>query len=390
MSSILSERHKHSSEQASILLRKIAEEIVKDRNKDLQELDTVDIRGKGRLDKSLIKYNDERFAFRRKILLSKNDYELPFEPNTKYLQLWYMMDHLGQYITDISNNGLHGLLEGRPTLTLVPIDLGFEHMPEEPRSIATNFNTGTDSISELEGELIVTDNYPRLRHFTNTALYPTTKLSIMFRFYSTDWTADDIGGGSFIFRRFSTKRDDADNGFALAFDEDGDVCFHVYDTGVWYKRKIDNLLLNAYYDVVCTYDETAGATAADRIKMYWHRTLQAVQDPVVRQDVDDANTLVLPPTTELKHFVGGRSLRDGYFKGILQDYREYHPINTVPSRQVLTPTQVKNWFTNRLTIENTAFGNVSVVGFFNVADNDLNNPYIPFPLVPAMNRGTVT
>ena len=379
MSSILADRNKHSGEAAAIILRKIADEIAKEKQVDLAQLDTVDIRGKGRLARSLIKYNDERFAFRTTLSITKKDFMLPFEPNTKHLKLWYMMDHKGPQILDLSGLQHHGELEGHPTLSSVPIDLGVHQWSTEPKSCAMNFNTGADSISALQGELIVIPDHPALQVLTNNDLYPDYKcFSLMFRFLSTTYAADTTGGGT-IFRRFGTKRDNASNGWLAAFDSDGDIVLYVFQNGTWYQRKVDNLLTNNIYEVVMTYDERAGTTAADRIKIYVHKYTDPVPPTVFNEAVDDPlGSFLLPATNEHKMFIGGRSTRDGYFKGWLQDFRIYAPDFRVPDRdrKPLTEQQVKNWFKNKLTISNAQFGGVAVTGYFNLSLESLNHPTI--------------
>ena len=388
MSSILSERHKHSSDQAAILFKKIAEELVKQANEQNQLLETIDVRGKGRFSSSLIKYNDERFAFRRTIDVTKDDFELPMEPDTKYIKLWYMMDHLGPQILDVSNHGFHGSLEGHPTLKNVPVDLGMEQWSTEPESIAMNFNTGTDSISALEGELIIVPDHLEYNVLWNDDLFPVyKKFGFMFRFLVTDSSADTSNG--IIFRRFATKRDSSQNGWLLAFDDDGDFVFHVLQDNVWYRRKVDDLLLNTIYEVICTYDEQAGSTAADRIKIYIHKYVDAVPGTVTDSSVDDsASSFVLPTNPEYRLFIGGMATRAGYFKGWLQDFRIHAPDNRVQERSVITPAQAKNWFTNKITLGNTAFGDVAIVGLFNLSDETLNPPAPTIESItpPVLNR----
>jgi hypothetical protein len=378
MSSILSERNKHSGEAAAIILRKIAEEIAKSKQESLSNLDTVDIRGKGGFSTSLIKYNDERFAYRKLVPTNKTNFELPFEPNTRYLKLWYMMDHKGPQILDLSGLSHNGELEGHPTLTSVPVDLGIDQWSTEPKSSAMNFNTGTDSISALQGELIVIPDYNILRVLTNDPIYPThKKFSISFRFLSTTYAADTANGGN-IFRRFATKRDDPNNGWLAAFDSGGDLVFFVFQDGIWYQCKVDNLDTHTIYEAVLTYDESKGSTNLDRIGIYVHKYTDPIPDEPENLAVDDSgSSFLLPPVTETKMFIGGRSARDGYLKGWLQDFRLYVPDYRVENRQVLTTQEIKHWWTNKLTIQDTPFGNVAVIGQFNLSLEEYNIIDIP-------------
>ena len=343
MSSSFNTIRKHTSDPNALRIKQLAQELAKQRSDNTSaDLESEDIRSQGRMDHSTIKINDERLKFLTTIPVTNNNdfYEMPNEPDGDKLKLWLMMDHLGRRIQDASGFLHHGILLGHPTMHRSPLDMGFMQTSAAPAFPAMSFNTALDSVGNPTGEHIQVVNHPDLQfsQFSNG-------FSIAFRFNAVDFSFDTTSGS--FNRRFASKQDDPDNHWVVVFDVTGDIDFQVTDNGTLYKRDFDNLQLNTWYQTVMTYDPNAGATSADRIKIY--------VDGIEGSSASGV-TLIPPPQQIRNLYIGARTASTAFFRGFIQDFRIYMD-------KVLTQQEVTNLNTNELSISDIPKGRVFVINY---------------------------
>lgn len=364
MSSAFDILSNYASDNFTPKIKQIRREIIKEKTKDLR-LESESLRSEGRNSHAVVRFNDESLKFATSIPagVAHSIWELPVEPDGNTLRLWFMLDHLGTYIKDISGFNHNGYLFGHPTLTRTTLNMGFMQTSASPGFPAVVFNSILQEIptqsgddigdpseifSSVTGECIVVQNHDDI-DFTTSGF--NKKFSVCFRFYAFDYSVDATNNG-YIFRRFACMRSDANNGWLIAFTDTGNLVFHVYDSSTWYRRRINTLSLNTWYDVVCTYDPAA----SPRIKIYVNAS---------DTSVDDSGSSFLLPYTTWFHLNIAVNIDTinltgvGFFRGYIQDFRLY-------MNRILTGTEVTNLYTNKLTTQNTALGNVAVVNYFTI------------------------
>ena len=341
MSSSFNTIRKHTSDPNALRIKLLAQELAKQRSDNTErDLESEDIRSQGRMDHSTIKINDERLKFLTTIPVNNDPYHMPMEPDGDKLKLWLMLDHLGTKVKDASGFGHDGNLHGHPTMHRSNLDMGFMQTSASPAFPAMSFNTALDSVGNPTGEHIQVINHPDIQfsQFSNG-------FSIAFRFNCVDFSFD-TSSGSFN-RRFASKQDDTNNHWVVVFDVTGDIDFQVTDGGTLYKRDFDALQLNTWYQVVMTYDPNAGATSADRIKIY--------VDGVEGSSASGV-TLIPPPSNIKNLYIASRTSSTGFFRGFIQDFRIYMD-------KVLTQSEVTNLNTNELSITDIPKGRVFVINY---------------------------
>lgn len=335
---------KHSSDPHALRFKELAAELAKSKNTaNANDLESDDVRSQGRMDHSTIKLNDERLKFVFPINAS-TDYifEFPTEPDFDKLKLWFMLDHLGTKIKDMSGFKHDGFLLGHPTLHRAPLNLGYLQTSASFGFPAMSFNTALDTVGNYTGEHIRVPDHPDLR-FSNFA----TGFSVCFRFSCAEFAREDTDEGIFN-RRFASKLDDANNHWVIIIDELGGLVAQVTHNGVLYQRDVDDLELSpAWYQVMMTYNPNAGATSADRIKIY-----------VGGNEVSSPTniSLIPAPVTQKDLFIGARYAGNGFFRGFIQDFRIY-------MNKVLTPTECFNLNANEITIDDIPKGHVFIIQY---------------------------
>lgn len=342
---------RHSLDATNVRIKELTQELARQRS-DIagSQLETDDVRSQGRMDHSTIKLNDERLKFITTLNAASTDffYEFPTEPDFNNLKVWFMLDHLGARMRDMSGLGNDAYIAGHPTLRRAGLDLGFQQTSAGGGTSATPvmlFNSGTDVVSQNNGEYIWIPDNPSIQ-FTQF----TTGFTITFRFNCLDFNAHIHPEFGSFGRRFASKSDNATNGWNLIVyptnveGTQGGVEFQIVHDNITYKRRTTGYLSNTWYQVVITYNPAA-ATADQRIKIYTAGT---------ENSVTGITTLTLPPSTNLR--IGARSSDSGFFYGYIHDFRLYMD-------KVLTQTEITNINQNEMTIDNITKGHVFVVQY---------------------------
>jgi hypothetical protein len=346
---------KHSLHSTSIRIKELTQALAKQRS-DLanSQLETEDIRSHGRMDHSTVKLNDERLKFITTLSASNSDffYEFPTEPDHDKLKVWFMLDHLGARMRDMSGFGNDAYISGHPTLRRVGLDIGFQQTALGgglAATVAMIFNSGTDVVSQRNGEYIwIPDNTS-----IQFKLFPVG-FSITFRFNALDFNNHSSAEFGTFIRRFAAKTDDALNGWNLvlfptnAAGTQGGIEMNILHDGVTYKRK-SSVVFTAglWYQIVITYDPNL--TADLRIKIYIAGT---------ELSAPGVTTVVLPTHPNLR--IGARDSETAFFYGYIQDFRMYMD-------KVLNQTEITNINTNEMTIDNITKGHLFVVQYALVA-----------------------
>src|SRR5215210_3769021 len=207
MSSGFNVIRRHARDAHAIRIKELTQEIARQRSQtSASQLETDDVRSMGRMDNSTIKLNDERLKFVTLIDAANTDhyFEMITEPDLDKMKVWFMLDHLGSRIRDMSCFGNDAIVSGHPTLRRVPLDLGFHQTSARSGTPAMLFNSGTDVVSQTNGEYIWIPDNPSIQ-FTNPA--HSAGFSICFRFNCLNFLNHDPVGGGSATRRFAAKTD---------------------------------------------------------------------------------------------------------------------------------------------------------------------------------------
>ena len=309
-------------------------------------METDDIRSQGRMDHSTIKLNDERLKFMTLIGNPDITYEFATEPDFNYLKVWFMLDHLGARMRDMSGLGNDAFIEGHPTLRRAGLSLGYMQTDAAPATPVMLFNSGTDVVSATNGEYIWILDNPSIR-FTTFA----TGFSLTCRFccldFSTHYPNPDNPNSSYA-RRIAAKSDNATNGWTLLVyptgTNTGGIEFEIMHNGTGYARLSTGYTAGLWYQIVITYDPNA----SPRIKIYTAGTENSSSSTF--------NTAI-PTYTNLR--IGARTSTTGFFRGYIHDFRLYMD-------KVLTQTEITNINTNELTIDNIEKGHVFMLQYSTV------------------------
>lgn len=339
MSTSIQRIRQFTSRDLQLKIKLLFDKFVENAIKSNPELDISDLRSLGKMSRHIVKVDSDRLAFA--IGLPKTrQYYYPLEgPGYDPCKLWFLMDHLGTTIKDISGHGHNGILLGHPTMHRAPINMGYLQTDASFGFPAVAFNVGGDSVNATEGEAIRVPDHPDI-----CINNKTNGFSITFNFNSIDGS-QHVGPGFNFNRRFWAKTDDSTHNLTIAFGGgQNDLEFHVVDDGVLYRRELSSLNTSLWYQIALTYDPNAGPLDTDRIKMYRNGTELSAS----------TLTSVLPaslPNTDL--YIGSRDAGLGWFRGYIQDIRMYD--------FVLSPTQVSNLQANRVTILPIPIGQVATV-----------------------------
>ena len=341
---------RHSSNKAGVRIKELTQELAR-RKSELAGtvLETDDVRSQGRMDHSTIKLNDERLKFASTLSSSNTDffYEFQIEPDFNFLKVWIMLDHLGTRIRDMSGFANDARVEGHPTLRRENLDLGFQQTSPQTAATPTMlFNSGTDVVSQTNGEYIWIQDNPSIQFIQFPAGF-----SIALRFKCLDFNSYFSPPLNITnFRRLATKRDDTTNGWALTVfptnvdGTQGGVEFEILHNNVQYSKRTTGYTAGLWYQTIITYDPTQ-ALAANRIKIY----TAGVENSVTSTFGNNLNT-----TTNLR--IGARGSESGFFYGYIHDYRMY-------MGKVLTQSEITNLNSNELTIDNITKGHSFVVQY---------------------------
>ena len=330
MSTAIQRIKQFTSRDLQLKIKLLFDKYVENILKNNPELDVSDLRSLGKMSRHIVKLDSDRLAFA--ITIPKDrQYYYPLEgPGYDPLKLWFLMDHLGSTIRDISGHGHNGFLNGHPTMHRAPINMGYLQTPASFGFPAIAFNVGGDSVNATEGESIRVPDHPDI-----CINNKTNGFSLTFNFNSLD-SSQHVGPGFNFNRRFWAKTDDATHNFNVAFGAgQGDLECHIVDDGVLYRRELSSLNTDQWYQIAITYDPAAGSSEVDRIKMYRNGTQLAAS----------TLTSLLPaslPNTDL--FIGSRDQGLAWFRGYIQDIRMYD--------FVLSSTQINNLVTNCVSILN--------------------------------------
>lgn len=338
MSTVISRIRQFTSKDLQFKIKELMDKFVKSTLAN-STLNLSDLRSVGAMSRHIVKYDDERLQFVNAIPNDRQFY-YPLEgPGYDGLSFWFMMDHLGTKVKDLSGKGHDGILLGHPTMRRIPIDLGYLQDPTNPGAPAIEFNGGGDSVSATEGEAIQIPDHPDIQTKNKTN-------GFTFTFTFNSYTFDQHVGPGFNFnRRFLNKRDDADHSVVLAFGTGGDVEFSVFDDNIEYVMDLEALNINQIYRVAARYDPNGGSTSADRISMFLNGT---------DQSSGSTPGLFIPPTLpNTDMYVASRDQGRAWFQGIIQDLRMYN--------RALTDTEIANLNTNGLTILPIPKGQVAMV-----------------------------
>jgi hypothetical protein len=300
------------------------------------------------MDHSTIKLNDERLKFITKLGGANTDffYEFPTEPDFNFLKVWFMLDHLGARMRDMSGLGNDAFISGHPTLRRAGLDLGFQQTAAGGGTSATPvmlFNSGTDVVSQKNGEYIWIPDNDSIKFIQFSVGF-----SITFRFNCLDFNNHESEFGPFL-RRFASKTDDVSNGWNLVVyptntaGTTGGVEMNILHNGVTYNRRTTGYASNTWYQVVVTYNPNVAASL--RIKIYTSG---------IENSLTGITTIALPTQTNLR--IGARDFETGFFYGYIHDFRVY-------MGKVLTQTEVTNINTNEMTIDNIAKGRTFVIQY---------------------------
>src|SRR5687768_5319969 len=344
---------RQSFDATGVRIKELTQALATNRSKlEGSQLETDDVRSLGRMDHSTIKLNDERLSFGTVLSASNTDYryELPDEPDLKYLRIWYMMDHLGAKIRDISGFQNDAFVSGHPTLRRAFLNIGFQQLQTSPATPVMLFNSGTDVVSQTDGEYIWIPDNTNIR-FSNY----DNGFSVHFRFNCLNFNTHFTDAGGSFFRRFASKTDDPNNGWSIVVYPTGTIVngvathggveVEIRDNGIEYSRRTAGYSTGLWYQVVVTYDRNAGDTSEDRIKIYTGG---------FETSMDSSFGTILATTTNLR--IGARSSGSGFFHGYIQDFRMWFD-------KVLTEQEVINISENDLTISNIEKGHVFVVQY---------------------------
>ena len=313
-------------------------------------METDDVRSMGRMDHSTIKLNDERLKFITTLQGANTDffYEFPTEPDFNFLKVWFMLDHLGRRMRDMSGLGNDAFISGHPTLRRSGLDMGFQQTASGGGMSATPvmlFNSGTDVVSQLNGEYIWVPDKPAIQFI----LFPVG-FSICLRFNCLNFNqyySPSLGFSNY--RRLVTKRDDLANAWAFtvyptnAEGTQGGVEFEIMHDNVAYSRRTTGYNINTYYQVVVTYDPNV--TADQRIKIY----TGGIENSIPSTFGNNLNSI-----TNLR--IGARGAESGFFYGYIQDFRLY-------MGKVLTQAEITNLNSNELSIDSILKGRLFVVQY---------------------------
>ena len=349
---------KHARDATSIRIRELAQELARQKSQiQGSQLETDDIRSQGRMDHSTIKLNDERLKFGTTLAAGNTDFyhEFPTEPDFNYLKVWFMMDHLGTKMRDMSFFNNDAVIVGHPTLRRLPLDLGFQQLSSSPGTPAMLFNSGTDVVSSTNGEYIWVPENPTIQ-FSNS-LYPNG-FSIGLRFNCLDFSSHFPVGGGEIQRRIASKTDSTVTGDDVITPTDGwmlianaaadgsnrGITFMVMQNSIIYQKRVSGFVVGGTYQLIVTFDKTQ-PIATNKIKMYVGG---------VESSVTNTTTFLLPLHPNLR--IGARDSVSGFFRGYIHDFRVY-------MNKVLTQAEVTNLSNNDVTIDDIAKGHHFIIQY---------------------------
>lgn len=305
------------------------------------QLDKPDFKAVNRPVLSRLKYHDKHIftASRNMNLL----YYSPLEPDGDIVVGLWKLDHNGRYAADASGFANHMTIIGNPRL-----------------------KKGID-IAGLGGSLyMVFDDNNRCYIADKPKLNSTSYrngFSLTARIYPFDISDSDVSAGGLRYRHIVSKHDDTtgDNGYAMAVTPDGHVVFTIWrnGTGLSVTTAAGVIVVNTTTDPITSYDLAVTVSMDGRgiptaAKLYvnnvGYTTITTSHLPLMEGDTLKALRVgaLFPYNDDIQ--------KPWYkWKGGIQDFRIYR-------EKVLSDTEVSNYYTNKITIRNIAYGQAALAG----------------------------
>jgi hypothetical protein len=303
---------------------------------DLVSSDNEDIYTNAQIMETAIKYHSE-LSSTHKFTFIKN-YYLPFEPDGNQVKLWLRGQNTGNTVKDRSTFNHTADIHGDPTLVDGTIDLGiFDGGAVKSRAL--RMNRPTSDYQTLEW--LQVPDHADLKIGTLV-----TGFSIFVRFRMKE-IADQGGIAATIFE----KTDDATptNAYMLQVLSDGRLLFVVKKGGTTTAKyaAVGSIVIDTVYDVFLTFT-VSGAVE--------HIYINGV-DKTLTTFVGTVNWQEITTNHDLYLFTRGSNLDPrGSVYGDLYDYKYY-------SERVVTQTEVTRHQTNKWSISNIPFGQVTIINY---------------------------
>ena len=334
--SFLSSARKGGANQSSRVLKELANKIQKlyTANVVIQEEGLLDT---GRLSKGRVLLQD-RLRYASQITTIPNAY-VPIEPDADKLTFWIKGNHTGLYLQDLST--FDNVITCKYDKHLCVVDSGGLDMGY----LGTFNGTASSPCWKLNGvneAAEVTDN-------TRIQVKATT-----IGFSVTAWVKiSDFTQHNGSNRRILAKKDDASNAYSLFVTSSNKAVWAVKFNGTEYKVETPATLQeDTWYFIAATFKSTA--TVEARIYLNAVVSTTAFASAVIYPEVN----------TKMQLFTNGDTHEgdEGDFAGYVRDIENMAGI-------LLTATDISRFNTNRNSISNIAFGQVTIAGFSFVPDD---------------------
>jgi hypothetical protein len=288
--------------------------------------------------RNFLTFHDNLAFSRLHTLAEDDDYKLTAEPDGNLFKLWFTFDG----ITELEDQALWG------HIGTIFGDSGCDALAEgvyegigAGGTICMKFNGTNKYVQVLPSEHLTINNRPQFSIFIRFKVDDVTQDQTLFEKY------DDLSG-SYAYKAIITNRR---------------VVFMVNVNGTGYtKVNSANLVNNTWYDVwmrrdnitltvyVNGSDATAGLNSAGFSEEGFSSGGFTTRFPPVEFDPIPTGTGV---GTSLLIGVDGNLQK--FFKGYIQDFRIWS--------KLVTPTEITNQWTNKVSISNIAFERCAVVGY---------------------------
>ena len=288
--------------------------------------------------RNFLTFHDNLAFSRLHTLAEDDDYKLTAEPDGNLFKLWFTFDG----ITELEDQALWG------HIGTIFGDSGCDALAEgvyegigAGGTICKRFNGTNNYIQVLPSEHLTINNRPQFSIFIRFKVDDVTQDQTLFEKY------DDLNG-LFAYKAIITNRR---------------VVFMVSVNGTGYtKVNSANLVNNTWYDVwmrrdnlnltvyVNGSDATAGLNSAGFSEQGFSSGGFTTRFPPVEFDPIPTSTGV---GTSL--LIGVDGTLQSFFKGYIQDFRIW--------AKLVTPTEISNQWTNKVSISNIAFERCAVVGY---------------------------
>jgi len=288
--------------------------------------------------RNFLTFHDNLAFSRLHTLAEDDDYKLTAEPDGNLFKLWFTFDG----ITELEDQALWG------HIGTIYGDSGCDALAEgvyegigAGGTICMKFNGTNKYIQVLPSEHLTINNRPQFSIFIRFKVDDVTQDQTLFEKY------DDLNG-SYAYKAIITN---------------GRVVFMVSVNGTGYTKVNNaNLVNNTWYDVwmrrdnitltvyVNGSDATAGLNSAGFSEEGFSSGGFTTRFPPVEFDPIPTGTGV---GTSL--LIGVDGTLQSFFKGYIQDFRIW--------AKLVTPTEISNQWTNKVSVSNIAFERCAVVGY---------------------------